>query len=187
MWDRVYWALFGNNVRTVRTIFLSVAVVHFLYFLVLPWLLTRRKASKSPRLRRYLQFVVATPSLLGDLMRAPARHDLMRLAHVEGLHELAAEQGFAIVRHKGLPGTFLAEVRTRLANDLESLGRDEEAAEQRRLGAGDLEAGGRKTGRDAAWHINRARQLAAARDYSGCQVRDDGLEEGLDVATRGPE
>lgn len=177
MWDQLYRQLFGNTFRTVRTVFLAVAAVHLLYFIVLPWLLTRR-TMKSPRVRRFLEVIVATPSLIGDVMRAYARHDLMRLAHMEGLHELAAEQGYAIVRHAGLPGTFAAEVRTRLADALEALGRDDEAEQQRRLGAGDLETGEREEGRDAAWYVNRARQLHATHDYSGaCQVLEMGLEE----------
>src|SRR4051812_13703186 len=98
MWEHAHCILFGNLPRTVRTIFVAVAAVHLLYFVGLPWLLTRRRV-RSPRLRRYLEWVVATPSLLGDILRVEARHDLMRLSNLEGRHEQAAEQGFAILRH----------------------------------------------------------------------------------------
>ncbi len=186
MWDRIYWTFFGTNFRAVRTVIVLVAAAHALYFIVIPWLLTRRTMAKSPRLRRYLEVVVATPSLFGDSMRAPARHDLMRLAQVEGLHEQAAEQGYAIVRHRGLPGAFVAEVRSRLADALEALGQDDAADEQRRLGEGDLEIGEREEGRDAAWYITRARQLEAARDHDGaCQVLEQGLETDKDLTTEG--
>ncbi len=186
MGDRLYWMLFGTNVRMIRTIFLAVAAVHLLYFIVLPWLLARRAMSKSPGLRRYLEVVVATPSLFGDVMRAYPRHDLMRLAQLEGRYDQAAEQGYAIVRHRGLPGTFVAEVRTRLADALESLGQDDAAAEQRRLGEGDLQTAEGKEGRDAAWYMNRARQLEAARDHEGaCRVLEEGLEAGKGLTADG--
>jgi tetratricopeptide (TPR) repeat protein len=177
MGDRLYWMLFGTNVRMFRTILLAVASVHLLYFIVIPWLLTRRTMAKSPRLRRYLEVVVATPSLFGDIIRACPRHDLMRLAQLEGRYEQAAGQGYAIVRHRGLPGAFVAEVRSRLADALEALGQDDAAEEQRRLGEGDLETGEREEGRDAAWYITRARQCEATRDYEGaCRVLEEGLE-----------
>ena len=178
MWEQLWLRLFGSPLRVVRTIFLAVAALHLLYFVVLPMLLARHK-TRSPRLRRLLEWVVATPSLLGDLIRADARHRLMSLAHMEGRHEQAAEQGFAILRHRHLPAAMAAEVRGRLADALEALGRGDEAREQRRQAESSLqEAVG-----DRGWHITRGRQLAASRDFAGaCRA----YEEGLKVAPPGP-
>jgi tetratricopeptide (TPR) repeat protein len=172
MWEHAYRILFGTPPRVVRTIVAAVVGVHLVYFVALPWLLTRRK-TRSPGLRRYLEWVVATPSLLGDVIRAEARHNLMRLAHMEGLHEQAAAQGFAIVRHGYLPAAMIAEVRGRLADALEGLGRFDEAREQRRMGEMNLNS----AARDPAWYITRGRQLAARRDFVGaCRAYEQGLE-----------
>jgi tetratricopeptide (TPR) repeat protein len=85
-----------------------------------------------------------------------------------------------------LPRTFVAEVRTRLADALEALGQDDAAEEQRRLGEGDLETAEGEEGRDAAWYINRARQLEAARDHEGaCRVLEEGLEAEKDGLSEG--
>lgn len=174
----VYRLLFGSPVRIVRTVILIVCGVHLLHFVAIPHLLTRRKV-RSPRLRRYLEWVVATPSLLGDVIKIEARHDLMRFAHMESRHEQVAEQGFAILRHSLVPSTMKAEVRRRLAEALEMLGRHEEAAAQRADAEGDLRA----SDKDASWYITRGRQLTAQRDYAGaCQA----FEEGLDEAPEGP-
>jgi len=171
MWDQVRGILFGNIFRTLRTLFLAVVAVHVVYFMVVPRLLTRHK-TRSLRLRRYLEWVVATPSMLGDIMRIEARHNLMRLAHMEGRHAQAAEQGFAILAHRHLPPTFTAEVRGRLADALEGLGRPDEAREQRRMAESNLA----EAPRDPAWYVNRGRQLAARRDFAGaCQAYEDGL------------
>src|SRR5215218_8005404 len=103
-WD----LLFGDQRRAVTTIVVTLAVAPIVHFLLLPRLLTRR-ATRSPRLRRYLEWVVATPSLLGDSLRVEARHDLMRLANSEGLYERAAGEGFAILRHGHLRPALVAE------------------------------------------------------------------------------
>jgi tetratricopeptide (TPR) repeat protein len=164
--------LVASPFRAFVAICLVVLALHDIYFVVLPWLLTRR-ATRSPRLRRYLERVVATPSLLGDRVRVRARHDLMRLSHMEGLHEQAAAQGAAILRHRDLATITAVEVRGRLADALEGLGRHDEAREQRRL----AEEGLKGTNRDPAWYINRGRQLDARRDFVGaCRAFEQGLE-----------
>jgi tetratricopeptide (TPR) repeat protein len=183
MWDQIQHILFGNLFRTLRTLFLAVAVLHVLYFMVAPRLLIRRK-TRSTRWRRYLEFVVLTPSLLGDLIRVEARHRLMRLAHMEGRHAQAAEQGFAIVRHRHLPAGFVAEVRGRLADALEGLGRLDEAQEQRQCAKADLA----QAPRDAAWYVNQGRQLAATRNFAGaCEAYEMGLRLPEPVSGRGRE
>jgi len=166
------YMLFGSPFNTARTILVAVAALHIVYFLVLPSLLCRG-ATKSPRLRRYLERVVATPSLLGDSIRFQARHSLMSLSNMEGLYEQASTQGFAILRHRRLSPTLLVEVRGRLADALEGLGRHDEASEQRRL----AEEGLRKARRDPAWYVNRGRQLDSRRDFAGaCRAYEEGLE-----------
>ncbi|MDR3634025.1 MAG: tetratricopeptide repeat protein [Isosphaeraceae bacterium] len=178
MGNWLYRFLFGNPLRTLRTVLLLIGAAHVLYFIVIPHLLARRKI-RSPRVRRYLEWVVATPSLLGDALRAEARHDLMRLAHMEGRHEQVVAQGLAIVRHAIVPAGMKAEVRGRLADALEGLGRVDEAQEQRRLAVADLKA----ADKTASWYVNRGRQLAAERDFaSACRA----YELGLEVAPEGP-
>ena len=168
----VYRFLFGTPLRIGLTAFALVGAVHLLYFVVIPRRIAKRKI-RSPRVRRYLEWVVATPSLLGDFIRVDARHDLMRLAHMEALHETVAAQGFAILRHDRVPHGIRAEVRRRLAEALEGLGRFDEAAEQRRLGVADLKV----AEKDPSWYVSRGRQLAAERDFNGaCRAYELGLE-----------
>jgi tetratricopeptide (TPR) repeat protein len=172
MWHHAHRILFGNPVRTIRTIFALVAGLHLLYFLVLPRLLTKHK-TRSPRVRRFLEWIVATPSLFGDMMRIQARHDLMRLAHMEGRHEQAAVQGYAILRHRYIPATLAAEVRGRLADALEGMGHFDEAREVREQAVADLKAAPVK---DASWYINHGRQLTARNDHAGaCRAYEEGL------------
>jgi tetratricopeptide (TPR) repeat protein len=171
MWDQFQRQLFGTTPRLLRTIFVAVVAVHLLYFMVLPWFLTRRK-THGRTLRRYLEWVVATPSLLGDVIRIEARHNLMRFAHMEGRYNQVADQGFAILKHKHLPSSLAAEVRGRLADALEGLGRFAEAKEQRSL----AESSMKDAPRDASWYVNRGRQLAAKRDFAGaCEAYEEGL------------
>jgi tetratricopeptide (TPR) repeat protein len=172
MADWLYRWLFGNPARILRTIFLLVCALHVIYFLVIPHVLARRK-TRNPRVRRYLQWVVATPSLLGGLIKIDARHHLMRLAHMEGRHEQVTAQGFAILRHSKVPPGVLAEVRGRLADALEGLGRFDEAEEQRRLAVTDLKG----ADKDPGWYVNRGRQLSAQRDHAGaCRAFELGLD-----------
>jgi len=166
------YMLFGSPFNTARTILVAVAALHIVYFLLLPSILCRG-AIKSPRLRRYLERVVATPSLLGDSIRIQARHSLMILSNMEGLYEQACTQGFAILRHRRLRPTLPVAIRGRLADALDGLGRHDEAGEQRRL----AEEGLRTAHRDPVWYVNRGRQLAARRDFAGaCRAYEAGLE-----------
>ncbi|WP_074308063.1 tetratricopeptide repeat protein [Singulisphaera sp. GP187] len=116
--------------------------------------------------------MVATPSILGDGFRISARHELMRLALSEGRYEQVATQGFAILRHR-LPGSGLvAEIRGRLAEALEGLGRLDEARQQRQLAESVL----KEAPQDPAWFIHRGRQLDSRRDYaSASQIYETGL------------
>jgi tetratricopeptide (TPR) repeat protein len=169
--------LAGGTPLAVGAIAVAVVAAQYVHFKVLPGLLTRHR-TRSPRLRRYLEWVVATPSLLGESVRVKARHDLMRLSHMEGLHEQAATQGFAILAQRGLSPRLEAEIRGRLADALEGLGRFDEAEDQRRLAESDVKG----ADRDPAWYVTRGRQLEADRDHAGaCRV----YEEGLGVAPPG--
>ncbi len=176
--DMLYRYLFGNPGRTLRTVFFAVCLVHLLYFGIIPYLLTRRRV-RSPRLRRYLEWVVATPSLLGGAIKVQARLDLMRLAQQERRYEQAADQGFAILGYTLVPTPTKAEVRRGLAEALEMLGRHDEAREQRRQAEADLQG----STQDASWYLTRGRQLEAQRDHAGaCRA----FEEGLAIAPAGP-
>ena len=174
--DFIHRLFLSRTTVLVTTLAFVVILLHFVYFVIIPSIRTRG-VIRDPRLRRYLERVVATPSLLGDSIRIAARHNLLRLSLMEGLHEQAVTQGFALLRHR-LPGGFAAEIRGRLADALEGVGRLREANEQRLLARADL----KEAPKDPAWYVTRGRQLTAARDYAGAI---DAFEQGLAITPVG--
>ncbi len=171
MWERANHFLFGSSFRTITTLFAALFLLHMLYFAIIPNLLLKYK-THSPRLRRYLEWVVATPSLLGDYFKVDARHHLMRLAISEGRYEQAETQGMAILHHKKIPAVFAAEVRARLADALDGLGRRDEAKAQRDQADSQM-AGAPK---NANWYVTQGRKLAAEHKYAAaCQAFEKGL------------
>jgi tetratricopeptide (TPR) repeat protein len=124
----------------VLCVFVVVCLVHLVYFVLLPRLAHLRYRERDPeRLRRYLEGVVATPSLLGPLPKLVARESLAGIYLSRGQH---AE----VVTHfraglESMSGWWLstdslhsleANFRVRLADSLEALGRVDEAAAERR-------------------------------------------------------
>jgi tetratricopeptide (TPR) repeat protein len=172
MGEWLYQFLFGNSMRVLRTVLLLVAAAHLLYFIVIPHLVAKRKI-RSPGVRKFLEWVVATPSLMGGAIKVDARHNLMRLAHMEGRHESVVANGYAILRHSVVPAGLKAEVRARLADALEALGRSQEAKEQR--GQSNVDLGDAE--RTPGWYVLQGRQFAAKRDFAAaCQSYEEGLE-----------
>jgi tetratricopeptide (TPR) repeat protein len=117
-----------------------VCLLGYVYFDVQPRLAHRRYRMTDPeRLRRYLERVVATPSLLGPVQKLFARESLAEIYVDKGQHAAAVAQwrgnlqclsGFW--RYTGLFRALEACSRRRLADSLKALGRVDEAAEEHR-------------------------------------------------------
>jgi tetratricopeptide (TPR) repeat protein len=112
------------------TVFLQV------WFLVLPKNLARLSGGDRERDRRWLERIVALP-LGGEVMKVLARFMLGIEYQVAHRHAKAEAQFRRILSRAGtgLLPAFEALVRQRLADCVESLGRSEDAAEERRLAA----------------------------------------------------
>ena len=71
--------------------FVIITLIHYLYFVVLPrWAIKHYKRTDPERLRRYLEWVVATPSLLGAAQKLVARGALVGIYLPQGRHAEAA-------------------------------------------------------------------------------------------------
>jgi tetratricopeptide (TPR) repeat protein len=121
-------------------IFGVVWLLDYVYFAVLPPFAHRRyRATHPERLRRFLEWVVATPSLAYTTRKLFARESLAGIYLGRGEHAEAVAQFQANLKclselgeSKELFRTLEANYRVRLANSLEALGRVDEAAEERR-------------------------------------------------------
>jgi tetratricopeptide (TPR) repeat protein len=123
-----------------------VGLLHILYFAFLPRLAFGKYAKTRPEwLRRYLERVVATPSLFGDSQKVLVRIYLARIylrraeyaeaaAHCRAnLQSLSGRGSFR--RHSSLE----ASIRRFLADCLEALGQTAEADQERHLAARDID------------------------------------------------
>jgi tetratricopeptide (TPR) repeat protein len=115
-------------------------LLHHLYFVALPRRAVKKYADTDPeRLRRYLERVVATPSLMGKSMKLVPHlllvgHFLPKARHAEAAGHCRAV--LDIVSGAQDPerfGPLEANTRRKLADCLEALGQHDEAAEELRL------------------------------------------------------
>jgi tetratricopeptide (TPR) repeat protein len=121
-------------------IFGVVYLLEYVYFQVLPQFAHGRYRATNPEgLRRFLEWVVATPSLAGPIRKLFARESLAGIYLGKGQHAEVVAQFQANLKclselgeSKELFRTLEANYRVRLANSLEALGRVDEAAEERR-------------------------------------------------------
>jgi tetratricopeptide (TPR) repeat protein len=119
-----------------------IAGFHHLYFLVLPQRAIKNHLRTDPeRLRRYLERVVATPSLIGPSSSLVARGALVGIYLPQGRHAEAAAHcramlaSLATARRVGDFPALEADTRRRLSDCLDALGQKDEAEEERRLAA----------------------------------------------------
>jgi tetratricopeptide (TPR) repeat protein len=119
---------------------LVLFLFHYLYFIGLPRRAIKKYRQTDPeRLRRYLERVVATPSLLGPSQKLVARCSLAGIYLTTGRHVEAVAHcraNLAILCGSRKPGRFAAleaGIRRRLADSLEAIGQIDEAEEQRQL------------------------------------------------------
>jgi tetratricopeptide (TPR) repeat protein len=122
-------------------IFLMPALIptlHLAYFVWLPRRAIKKYGQRDPeRLRRYLERVVATPSLLGPGMKLVARLALVGIYFGRGQHAEAAAhcrenlKALESTRSSRPNEALEADIRRRLADSLEALGHPEEAAQER--------------------------------------------------------
>jgi tetratricopeptide (TPR) repeat protein len=153
----------------VLCVFVVVCLLHLVYFVLLPRLAHLRYRERDPeRLRRYLEWVVATPSLLGALPKLVARDSLAGIYLERGQHaEVVAHFRTGL---ESLSGLWLsteslhsleANFRVRLADSLEALGRLDEAAAERRRAKEEVD----RAEPDALRHSTRAKLLERQNRY----------------------
>jgi tetratricopeptide (TPR) repeat protein len=119
-----------------------IAIYHQLYFVYLPQRAIKKYERTDPeRLRRYLERVVATPSLIGPPAKLVAQGALIGVYLPQGKHAEAAAHCRAVLatlasapRVADFPA-LEADTRRRLSDCLEALGQTAEAEEERRLAA----------------------------------------------------
>lgn len=128
--------LAGLAVLVVITL---VFLAHRWYFLVLPQRAIRKYRRANPEhLARYLERVVATPSLLGPAQKLVARGALVGIYLPQGRHAEAAAHcranlaSLARARRVADFPALEADIRRRLADCLEALGQMDEALAERR-------------------------------------------------------
>jgi tetratricopeptide (TPR) repeat protein len=150
-------------------IVLVALALHAIYFTGLPLILRRACGDRKPEwLRRYLECVAATPSLLGgDAMKMPARSMLVGIYLPRGEHQRAAAHCRALLASmNGLPkksrASLEADTRRRLADCLEALGQVDEAAQERQR-AGECM---RRTPADALGHQTKGTLLEREHRYA---------------------
>lgn len=111
-----------------------------LYFVTLPARAIKKYGESDPeRLRRYLERVVASPTLTGDAVKLFAHGALVGIYLPRGQHAEAAAHCRAnlkcleVLRQYTQYNALEADTRRRLADCLEALGQVQEAAQERRL------------------------------------------------------
>jgi tetratricopeptide (TPR) repeat protein len=146
-------------------------LLHHLYFVTLPrWAVKKYKRPDPERLRRYLEFVVATPSLVGPVEKLFARGALVGIYLPQGRHAEAAAHcraklaslAWARGRHKLDFAALEADSRRRLADCLDGLGQTQEAERERRLAEACVE---RAPG-DAVRHLTQGTLLERQHRYA---------------------
>jgi hypothetical protein len=122
-WVARYWFL----------MVLGAVVVHWIWFVLVPWWSLDLAGGDRERQSRLLRWVINTPIPAGPRLRA--RWLLAANDHAAGRHK-EAEAGFRSILEdsrdgRDLPPGLEASLRRRLADALEAMGRPEEAAAQR--------------------------------------------------------
>jgi tetratricopeptide (TPR) repeat protein len=138
--DPLLYKLITYGILGALGIFGVVCLLDYVYFEVLPPFAHRRYRATNPeRLQRFLECVVATPSLADPIRKLFARESLAGIYLGKGRHAEVVAQFQANLKclselgeSKELFRTVEANYRVRLANSLEALGRVDEAAEERR-------------------------------------------------------
>jgi tetratricopeptide (TPR) repeat protein len=139
--------------RTFASVFLVVwlvisliAFVHRLYFVILPQRAIKKyERTDIERLRRYLERVVATPSLMGPVHKLVARGALVGIYLPKGQHAEAAAhcraqlESLASARRMADFPALEADIRRRLIDCLEALGQTDEAEDERRRAEADVD------------------------------------------------
>ncbi len=158
-----------------------VLIFHRLYFLTLPqWAVRKFGRSNPERLRRYLERVAATPSLLGASQKLLARSKLVGIYLPQGRHAEAAEHcranlaslATARARHSADFPALEADIRRRLADCLDGLGKTDEAQEQRQLAAACVD----RAPDDALRHLTRGILLEREHRYAdACTAFEEAL------------
>ena len=177
MWDRAYHLLFGDASRIVATI-AAVVVWHLLFR---AWRAPGKgeRGSLGPPLRHDVDWLAEGPTPPASQAPGDDPFRRLRLAHRDGRYEEAAEIGLTLLRDRPLRPSDEADVRRRLADALDGLGRSDEAELQLRLAGAALEG----APRDPSWAFQLGRVCAARRDFAGaCRASEVGLE----VAPPGP-
>lgn len=125
---------------------IAIGMLHKIYFIYLPKRAIALYGEKDPeRLRRYLERVVATPSLYGQAVKLVPQLSLVGIYSSSGQHAQAVAHAHKYLealrksRDLGGHGALEADMRRRLADSLEALGQVEEAAEERRRAAQDVD------------------------------------------------
>ncbi len=163
-------------VTLVAVVVFLVAVVltfllHRLYFVTLPqWAVKKYKRPDPERLRRYLEFVAATPSLIGPVEKLFVRGALVGIYLPQGRHAEAAAHcraklaslEWARGRHKLDFAALEADSRRRLADCLDGLGQTQEAERERKLAEACVE---RAPG-DAVRHLTQGTLLERQHRYA---------------------
>src|SRR5579883_748407 len=139
------WLIFG----------LLLIALHYFWFVYAPPKLVKRLArGDKARERKLLEWIVMTPSLLGERQKVLARYLLIIRYQHDRLYQSAADQAEILLSIKLRPGLESA-TRLRLADALEALGRTSEADDERQRAAASL----RKPADYALEHMTRGKLL----------------------------
>jgi tetratricopeptide (TPR) repeat protein len=156
-----------------------IAVFHQLYFVYLPQRGIKKYERTDPeRLRRYLERVVATPSLIGPAAKLVAHGALIGIYLPLGRHAEAAAHCRAVLaslasapRVADFPA-LEADTRRRLSDCLEALGQTAEAEEERRLAAACVA----RAPEDTLRHLTKGTLLEREHKYAeACAVFEQAL------------
>ncbi len=110
---------------------LVLLVVHVLYFMVFPLKLLKTLArGDQARRRRILEWVAATPSVVGGWVKFLPHFMLFQMNVMDRDYEAALRRGELALKFRPLPGNE-SELRRKMADCLDQLGRSAEAEAQR--------------------------------------------------------
>ncbi len=135
----------GHLVLDSVAVLFGVSLLHTAYFVVVPGRLVKACKERRPEwLRRYLEFVAATPTFVNS-SKIMVRQFLVAIYFTRGQHAEAVAHCRAILHNlAGVPtrtrAALDADTRRRLADNLEALGQVDEAAEERQRAANDIDA-----------------------------------------------
>lgn len=153
-----------------------VVLAHRFYFVTLPQRAIRKYERADPeRLRRSMERVVATPSLLGNSQKLVAHGALVSVHLMAGRHAEAVAHARAQLealaatraRHRRLDFPALeGHIRSRLAESLEALGQVDEAEQERRQ----AEQCVKRAPDDTLRHLTRGKLLERKNRYAEARV-----------------